>query len=118
VFKESLRKIVDNVEGGAGALVMGFDGIAVDTYTAPGGAADVSTIGMEFSFVLTQVRKAAESLELGMLEECAIRAEQLTIVTRVLTSEYFLAVCLGPEGNYGKARYLMRVAAAKLQAEL
>lgn len=118
MFKEPLKKIVDNVEGGIAGLVMGFDGIAVDSYTREGHKMDINTVGMEFSFILTQVRKAAEILEVGGVGEIAIKAEKLTIVVRVLNSEYFLALALGPEGNFGKGRFLMRVVAPKLQAEL
>jgi predicted regulator of Ras-like GTPase activity (Roadblock/LC7/MglB family) len=119
VFKEALKKIVDNVEGGMAGLVMGFDGIAVDSYTREGHSKiDVNTVGMEFSFVLTQVRKAAEVLEIGGVNEISIKAEKLTIVIRILNNEYFLALALAPEGNFGKGRYLMRVVAPKLQSEL
>jgi predicted regulator of Ras-like GTPase activity (Roadblock/LC7/MglB family) len=118
VFKEPLKKIVDNVEGGIAGLVMGFDGIAVDQYTREGHKIDINTVGMEFSFILTQVRKAAEILDVGGVGEICIKAEKLTIVVRVLNSEYFLALALGPEGNFGKGRFLMRVVAPKLQAEL
>jgi predicted regulator of Ras-like GTPase activity (Roadblock/LC7/MglB family) len=117
VFKESLQKIVDNVEGGRAGLVMGFDGIAVDSYTRED-KLDVNTVGMEFSFILTQVRKAAELLEVGDVHEISIKAEKLTIIIRVLTKEYFLALALGPDGNFGKGRYLMRVVAPRLQSEL
>lgn len=117
MFKEALQKIVDNVEGGVAGLVMGFDGIAVDSYTREE-RMDVNTVGMEFSFILTQIRKAAETLELGDVHEVTIKAEKLTIVIRVLSKEYFLALALGPDGNFGKGRYLMRVTAPKLQSEL
>lgn len=118
MFKEALQKIVDNVEGGMAGLVMGFDGIAVDAYTREGNKIDVTTVGMEFSFVLTQVRKAAEVLDMGGVSEIAIKAEKLTIVIRILTNEYFLALALAPDGNFGKGRYLMRMVAPKLQSEL
>jgi len=118
VFKEPLQKIVDNVEGGIAGLVMGFDGIAVDSYTREGHKVDINTVGMEFSFILTQVKKAAEILDIGGVHEISIKAEKLTIVIRVLSNEYFLAIALTPEGNYGKGRFLMRVMAPKLQAEL
>jgi predicted regulator of Ras-like GTPase activity (Roadblock/LC7/MglB family) len=117
VFKEALQKIVDNVEGGAAGLIMGFDGIAVESYTRAA-QLDVNTVGMEFSFILTQVKKAAELLDVGNVHEISIKAEKLTIIIRVLSSDYFLALALGPEGNFGKGRYLMRVAAPKLQTEL
>jgi predicted regulator of Ras-like GTPase activity (Roadblock/LC7/MglB family) len=118
MFREPLQKIVDNVEGGIAGLVMGFDGIAVESYTREGQKIDINTVGMEFSFILTQVRKAAEILDVGGVNEVSIKAERLTIVIRVLNNEYFLALALAPEGNYGKGRYLMRVVAPKLQQEL
>jgi predicted regulator of Ras-like GTPase activity (Roadblock/LC7/MglB family) len=117
VFKDALKKIVDNVDGGISGLIMGLDGIAVETYSREE-RVDVNTVGMEFSFILTQVRKAAEALELGELNEITIKAEKLTIVIRLLTKDYFLALALGPDGNFGKGRFLMRVVAPKLQAEL
>ena len=118
MFKEPLQKIVDNVEGGIAGLVMGFDGISVESYTRDGDKMDINTVGMEFSFILTQVRKAAEILEVGGVQEIAIRAEKLTILIRVVSVDYFVALAIGPDGNLGKGRYLMRVVAPKLQAEL
>jgi predicted regulator of Ras-like GTPase activity (Roadblock/LC7/MglB family) len=118
VFIESLRRIVDNVEGGIAGLVMGFDGIAVESYTREGHKIDVNTVGMEFSFILTQVRKAADILQIGDVHEISIKAEKLTVVIRLLSPDYFLALALAPDGNYGKGRYLMRVVAPKLQQEL
>jgi len=118
MFKEPLQKIVDNVEGGIAGLVMGFDGIPVESYTREGHKMDITTVGMEFSFILTQVRKAAEILEMGHVREVSIKAEKLTIAIRVLNNEYFLALAMSPEGNFGKGRYLMRVVAPKLQEEL
>jgi predicted regulator of Ras-like GTPase activity (Roadblock/LC7/MglB family) len=117
MFQENLQKIVDNVEGGLAGLLMGFDGITVESYTR-GGPLDIQTVGMEFSFILGQVRKAAEALEVGGVQEVAIRADKLAIVVRVLNKDYFLALALGEGGNFGKGRYLLRLVAPKLQAEL
>ena len=118
MFQESLKRLVTETEGGLAGLLMGFDGIAVDSYGAPGSTVDITTVGMEFSFILGQVRKAAEILEVGGVQEIAIRAENLTIIIRVVTKDYFVALALKPEGNYGKGRYLLRVVAPKLQTEL
>ena len=118
MFRDSLKRIVDNVEGGIAGLLMGFDGISVESYTREDQAMDINTVGMEFSFILTQARKAAEILEVGAIREVTIRAEKLTLVIRVLSSEYFLALALAPDGNYGKGRYLLRVTAPALEAEL
>jgi predicted regulator of Ras-like GTPase activity (Roadblock/LC7/MglB family) len=120
MFRDNLQKIVDNVDGGVAGLLMGFDGIAVESYTRPpdDGGLDIQTVGMEFSFILTQVRKAAEILEVGSVREITIKAEQLVVIIRVLSDEYFVALALRPEGNLGKGRYLLRVVAPKMVAEL
>jgi predicted regulator of Ras-like GTPase activity (Roadblock/LC7/MglB family) len=118
VFAETLRKVIDNVEGGIGAVIMGLDGIPVDQYVRQADRLDITTVGMEFSFILTQVRKAADSLQVGACEELSVRTEKMVLVTRMLDARYFLAVALAPEGNFGKARYLMRLAAPKLSEQL
>ena len=118
MFTEHLKKLVDDVNGGIGSLIMGLDGIAVDSYVREGGGADITTIGMEFSFILTQVRKAGEILEIGEIDELTIKAEQLTLIVRMLTDEYFLALMLAADGNFGKGRFFMRLAAPRLIAEL
>jgi len=118
VFQDALKKIVDQVDGGIAGLVMGFDGISLEQYTREGNKIEVTTVGMEFSFILTQVRRAAELLQLGDVLEVTIKAEKLTVVIRLISAEYFLAIAMSPEGNFGKARYLLRVTAPKLQSEL
>jgi predicted regulator of Ras-like GTPase activity (Roadblock/LC7/MglB family) len=118
MFQENLKRLVDNTDGGVAGLLMGFDGIAVDSYTRPDGGVDIQTVGMEFSFILIQVKKAAEILEVGAVQEVAIRAGTVTILIRVISPEYFIALAIRPEGNFGKGRYLLRVVAPKLQAEL
>ena len=65
---------------------------------------------MEFSFILTQVRKAGDSLAVGSLEELSVKAQRLMLVCRMISPQYFVAIAMAPEGNFGKARYLARLA--------
>jgi len=118
MFQDNLKRLVAETEGGVAGLLMGFDGIAVDSYSAPDGGIDIQTVGMEFSFILTQVRKAAEILEVGAVQEIAIRCASLTILIRTVSTDYFVALAIRPDGNFGKGRYLLRVVAPKLQAEI
>jgi len=118
LFAETLRKVVDNVDGGLAAVIMGLDGIPVETYVRQSDKVDVNTVAMEFSFILTQVRKAGDSLQVGGLEELAVKAQRLTLVCRMLSPQYFVAIAMAPEGNFGKARYLVRLAGPSLTAAL
>lgn len=118
MFGETLRKVVDNVDGGIAAVIMGLDGIPVESYVRQNDKIDVNTVAMEFSFILGQVRKAGESLSVGGLEELTVKAQRLMLVCRMITPQYFVAVVLAPEGNFGKARYLARLASPALNAAL
>jgi predicted regulator of Ras-like GTPase activity (Roadblock/LC7/MglB family) len=118
LFAETLKKVVDNVDGAIAAVIMGLDGIPVDSYVRQANAVDVTTVGMEFSFILTQVRKAGDSLQVGGLEEMSVKAQRLMLICRMVTPQYFVAIAMAPEGNFGKARYLARLAQPALVAAL
>jgi len=118
LFAETLKKVVDNVDGGIAAVIMGLDGIPVETYVRQADKLDVTTIAMEFSFILGQVRKAGDSLAVGSLEELSVKAQRLLLVCRMISAQYFVAVALAPEGNFGKCRYLVRLATPALVAQL
>jgi predicted regulator of Ras-like GTPase activity (Roadblock/LC7/MglB family) len=117
LFAETLRKVVDNVDGGIAAVIMGLDGIPVDQYIRQN-TLDVNTVAMEFSFILAQIRKAGDSLQVGSLEELTVKAQRLLLVCRMISPQYFVAVAMAPEGNFGKARFLARMATPALVAQL
>ena len=120
-FRENIKKLVEKLDGGVAAVLMGFDGISVDSYAKSGydGALpDIQTLAMEFAHLIAQARRTLQSLDAGPLEEFTLRAESLTLVVRVLTPEYFLACAVLPSGSLGKARYLMRMTAPALRADL
>ncbi len=116
-FRDTLQAMLEGCDGALGAVVMGFDGIAVEAVSRDP-SVDVQTASMEFSFVLTQIRKAAEILEVGGLEEVSVRSEKLIFVIRVLNDEYFLGLAMRPEGNFGKGRFKMRLALPDLRTQL
>ena len=118
MFAETLRKVVDNVDGGIAAVIMGLDGIPVDSYVRQSDRLDVNTVAMEFSFILTQIKKAGESLQVGGLEELVVKAQRLLLICRMISPQYFVAVAVAPEGNFGKARFLARLATPALVAQL
>ena len=120
-FRENIKQLVEKLDGGVAAVLMGFDGISVDSYAKTGydGALpDIQTLAMEFAHLIAQARRTLVSLDAGALEEFTLRAEALTLVVRVLTQEYFLACAILPTGNVGKARYLMKVTGHALRADL
>jgi predicted regulator of Ras-like GTPase activity (Roadblock/LC7/MglB family) len=118
MFQSVLREVVEQTEGAVASLLMGFDGITVDSYTSSSNVLNIETVGSEYSVVLAQIKQAAEMLDLGPANEVAVQAENLTTVIRLLNEEYFVALTMLPSGNFGKARYLLRREAPRLLEHL
>ena len=97
MFAETLKKMVDGVEGGIAAVVMGLDGIPVETYVKQSDRVDVNTVAMEFSFILGQVRKAGDSLQVGSLEELSVKAQRLVLICRMISPQYFVAIVISAQ---------------------
>ncbi|SRR6266446_430929 len=118
-FKDDLQTICGKVQGSFAASVMGFDGIPIETHEAqaPDGV-ELQNLLVEYSGIVSQVRQAAEALQMGKANEVSIRTEKLVAVARPLTPDYFVVLALSPEGNIGRARYELRVAGPKLAAQL
>jgi predicted regulator of Ras-like GTPase activity (Roadblock/LC7/MglB family) len=117
---EILQKIVENAPGSKGAILMGFDGIAVEQFVRPEfeNKIDIESMAMEFSFRFLELRDAASSLEMGAITDITLKAEHGTVVVRVLSKEYFVAIVLGEPTNMGKSRWLLRSNAQALAADL
>ena len=118
MFKEALREVVEGTDGGIAGLLMGMDGIAVESFANEGAELDINAVGMELSMVLKGICRAAEQLEAGKAREIAIQSERLTTIVRMLNAEYFLALALAPDGNYGKGRFMLRVVGPRILAAL
>jgi hypothetical protein len=118
-FRDHMKKIVEDVPGTLACTLMGFDGIAIDSYELGGADVDVATLMTEYSSIAHQIRRALEAQPAtGDLNEFVLQGSQLTAVVRPLSGEYFLAALMKPEALAAKTRYLMRVAAPKILQEL
>ena len=117
-FREHLEEVCRRVDGAVACSLMGVDGIEVDTHLQDGGELDVKSLLVEYSGVLRSAREAAEAHAAGGVGEISISTDKLMAVARIVSPEYFMVVALTPEGNIGKARFLLRVTAPKLRAEL
>ncbi len=122
-FQSILRDIVDGCIGGVGAALMGRDGIAIDQVLAPSDGAraledEFNAAGVEFGRILDEIGKASDALGGGALRESVICLARLNLIFHVVDDEYFVVVALLPDGNLGKARYLIRRHVAALRDEL
>ena len=112
-FSDLLAKIVEECGGGIGVALMGVDGIPIQQVMASEPAValdaeDVSAAGVEFGRILDEIGKASDSLGGGALGETVVRLARFTLIFHVVDAENFLVLAIAPDGNLGKARYLIR----------
>jgi len=120
-FETHLKAVVSGIEGAVACSLMGFDGIAVETYQTQAdldSSVDVQGAWIEYSSVLSQLKNTAEILRTGEVVEVHVGTEKLFTLIRLVNNDYFVVLGMFPEGNIGKGRYLLRLAAPQLQAEL
>lgn len=118
MFGEILQGIVDGTGGALGAILMGYDGIAIDQHFKVREGVDLSLVAVEYSNVLREIRRTAEILNTGAMEEVSVKTERLMVIIRTLSDEYFIALTLERDGNFGKGRYLLMREAPRLREAL
>lgn len=122
-FEQILQTIVDDCGGGRGAALMGLDGIAIAQVSATGEAGDplggdVTSAGIEFGRILGDMTKASDALGTGSLKEAVISLDQTTLIFETVDEDLIVVVAIRPDGNLGKARYLIRRSLVGIRAEL
>jgi predicted regulator of Ras-like GTPase activity (Roadblock/LC7/MglB family) len=124
-FEDILQSIVDECGGGQSAALMGLDGIAIAEAHASAGVdaddpldGDVTNAGIEFGRILVDMTKASDSLGTGPVRESVISLALTTLIFHTVDEDLVLALALRPDGNLGKARYLIRRNLAGIRAEL
>lgn len=117
-FRETLEEMVLTVGGGLGAVIMGYDGIAIDEYIASETGIDLQLLSVEYSNVIKEIRSAVEVLKTGMLEEVVISTDMTKVLVRGITDDFFLLLLLANDGNLGKGRYYLKKYAPVLRDSL
>jgi len=124
-FEAILQSIVDQSGGGWGAALMGLDGIAIAQVSASSPsdandplAGDVTNAGIEFGRILADMAKAADSLGTGGVREATVSLDRVNLIFHMVDDDLVLVLALSPDGNPGKARYLIRRSLMEIRDEL
>lgn len=118
IFEDVAKELVDRVYGAMASVIMGRDGIPLSMFKKEGVEMELESLGIEYANVLSEVNRAAGSIGSGALNELTIATEKFLIMLRTINPDYFMLLILAPDGNFGKARFLMRISLPKLRSEL
>ncbi len=83
-LREMLKDVVENVSGGVGAVVMGYDGIPIDEYVIDDTNFDIPLLAVEYATVMKEIKRTVDVLKIGEMEEIAINTNCLRAVIRVV----------------------------------
>lgn len=115
-FLEVLKDSVDKVDGAVSAMIIGRDGMSVQEY-AREKLVDLTGLSAEASAMIKDINLAADNLGLGEAREFSIISDKCGIIMRKINTDYYLALVIKPDGNYGKGRFILKTAIPKLEGE-
>jgi predicted regulator of Ras-like GTPase activity (Roadblock/LC7/MglB family) len=115
-FIEVLKATVDKVDGAVSAMIIASDGIPVEQYASER-IIDLTGLGAEASAMIRDIGVAADSLGLGEAREFSIISDRCGIIMRKINDEYYIALIIKPEGNYGKGRFVLKTTVPRIEGE-
>jgi predicted regulator of Ras-like GTPase activity (Roadblock/LC7/MglB family) len=115
-FLEVLKETVEKVDGAVSAMIIASDGISVQEYVQEK-LIDLTGLSAEASAMIKDINLAADNLGLGEAKEFSIISDRCGIIMRKITPDYYLALVIRPDGNYGKGRFVLKTSIPKLEGE-
>lgn len=118
MFEEKLRQVVSNVDGTVGCLLIGFDGIPIETLYTGEEIPEMDDVAVELSNLLGKFRRLEENYEMGGVKEVAVTIGDVTTLARVVGEEYLLMLALEPEADVGRGQNMLRLIAPSVEDEI
>ncbi|MFQ5456268.1 MAG: roadblock/LC7 domain-containing protein [Nitrospirota bacterium] len=115
-FEDSLKRVIEGIgEDSLGIALVGTDGIVVEEYKKDL-LLDIQALGAEYCTFLKETDKI--SLNSGLTEELTVTNDNVIIILKRISEDYFLILVIRAGGNFGKSRFLLKRESAVLKDEL
>ncbi|NCO84120.1 MAG: hypothetical protein COZ31_04970 [Nitrospirae bacterium CG_4_10_14_3_um_filter_44_29] len=115
-FSEVLKETVGKVDGAVSAMIISSDGMPVEEYASEK-LINLEDLSAEASAMIKDIGNAAETLGLGEAKEFSIISDKCGIIMRKINKDYYLALIIKPDGNYGKGRFILKTTIPKIEKE-
>lgn len=114
-----VKEVASTTEGLLGVGVMDMEGVPVAVVTPPGATLNAELAAAQLAVVVRLCSLTADKLKLGDFDENLITTASKYILTKVLTSDFYLAMILSKESTtLGMARLVVREHAAHVYQAL
>lgn len=118
MFKDKLTRVVTNVPGSLGCLLIGFDGIPIDSIFTGKELTEMAAIAVELTNLLGKFRRMNLHDMMGDVNEVSITTGTVTTLARVIAEEYLLVLALGPEADINRGQTMLRLISPFVEREM
>ncbi|WP_321365573.1 roadblock/LC7 domain-containing protein [uncultured Desulfuromusa sp.] len=115
-FKSLLKRLLEDIPGALGAIIVDWEGESVD-HVARIDDYDIKVLGAHSGIILSRLRDTLSRVDSGDLDQVVIRAAGNKILISPLTEDYLLMLQLGGEAIVARAAYKMRHCVDELRDE-
>ena len=117
MFRELLNRISDRIDGAVALSLVAKDGMPVESFTSNPDL-ELDVLAAEMIAQARSISSNHRELEVGDVQQLSVSTDRMTLMVSSVASDYYLLLVLGPEGNYGKARFELRRARLLLESHL
>ena len=115
-FKTVLNRLINDVPGALGAIIVDWEGEAVDQASHID-SYDIKVIGAHNGIILSGLRDALARHEGGVLEEVVIKTDRQQTLVAPLSDDYLLLLELNAAALTARASRAVRACVATLRDE-
>ena len=117
MFLDQLSLINNRIEGAVALSLVAKDGIPIKSFSSDPNL-DLEVLAAELVAQARSISENHRELGVGEVQQLSVMTDRLTLMVSSVASDYYLLLVLGPEGNYGKARFELRRARLLLEEDL
>jgi predicted regulator of Ras-like GTPase activity (Roadblock/LC7/MglB family) len=117
MFLDELSRISNRIEGAVALSLVARDGIPVESVSSDPDL-DLEVLAAELVAQARSISDNHRELDVGEVQQLSVMTDRLTLMVSSVAADYYLLLVLGPEGNYGKARFELRRARLLLEKDL
>lgn len=118
MFKQKLTRVVGNVDGAYGCMLIGFDGIAIDSVFTDEEMPQMSAISVELSNLLDKFRRLQSMYDVGEVNEVSLTTGDITTLARVVADEYLLVLAVDAHADVNRGQTMLRLIAPFVEREM
>lgn len=108
MFNLQLNTVLSFLEGSKAILIMGYDGIVVESATKKQMDDHFQDLTIELGQIVKTIGELSKNSNVGNFSEMVLQFQHAKVLLRSIHSEYFLALLMDKEESVGKSQFAIQ----------